>query len=295
MPRFLDEANLQGLFRERYLRIHDPCLKGIADIAATLFNRAQPDEDFCRNMMVTLISGSHGPPVSRSQDSVDAESDYFKDLRNSWYNEFAMRTTPPEVAAWKIIQAYYAVFCSISSIVRCHHPRRANEGHKWMLRKYSEEFVSSRTGRNQLLPPSNLYAQGGEAKGKERIKWPYGLENHVPSIFRGLEWARERWKVSSHGVITIPMYLYSLREWVNYSDSYLFFLMYGESVKRNLEFSLETITFLYATQAEYYLARTFGWEAQELQYETFLRQLDQKLHAEAPFLEARFSAMSHAF
>lgn len=89
---------------------------------------------------------------------------------------------------------------------------------------------------------------------------------------------------------TIPHYLKSLREWATYEDAYLFFRLYGESPKRDLDFSLKKIAFVHCLQTEYYLINLFGWDAVKLQYNTFLTELKNNLKIKSPTLLARFNA-----
>ena len=86
------------------------------------------------------------------------------------------------------------------------------------------------------------------------------------------------------------MYLRCLREWVNYSDPYLFFRLYGEGVKKGLERALNELTFVYMTETEQYMIRLFGWESLKLQFEIFIEQLTKRLGLQHPQLEARFAA-----
>ena len=112
----------------------------------------------------------------------------------------------------------------------------------------------------------------------------------MPRISEGLKWAKDDLGVPDNGKVTLPTYLRCLREWVNYSDSYLFFRLYGESVKTKLDHALNNITFLYLIQTEYYMIHLFGWEPLRLQFETFIEQLTKRLGMHHPQLEARFSA-----
>lgn len=127
--------------------------------------------------------------------------------------------------------------------------------------------------------------------GVDTITWDHGLKEHVPSIQAGFDWAkRELERSHPHAevrVVTIPVYLMALREWVNYFDTYLFFMLYGESIRERLELSLNNITTLYPILTEYYMMRLFGWQALELQFNTFKEQLKDKLDLNSPQLEER--------
>ncbi len=96
-------------------------------------------------------------------------------------------------------------------------------------------------------------------------------------------------------IITIPHYLKFLRDWVTYGDAYIFFRLYGESPKQNLDFTLKNIAFIHCVQTEYFLIKLFGWDSVKLQYDTFTTQLETNLKIEAPTLNARFKIYSRYF
>ena len=289
MGKLLSEENLAQMFRDRYLDYHGECLGSIADIISTEYEGNKPDE-YRAHLILMLLKPNGQLGVSAPPDSEESESEFFRNLRNAWYHEFAMRRTSVEIAPWKIIQAYYSVLCSISALVRCFYPdREEGQGHKWILDKYSELFVGNRTRGSFLLPPTSMYLQSG-LKGGDSIRWAYGRETHALRIAQTFERARSALNISVHGKVTLPMYLRCLREWVNYADPYLFFRLYGESVKKRLERALNEVTFLYLTQTEHFMIRLFGWEALKLQFEAFIEQLTRKLEIPCPQLEARFAA-----
>jgi len=68
--------------------------------------------------------------------------------------------------------------------------------------------------------------------------------------------------------------------------------LYGESPKNNLNFSLENIAFIHCVQAEFFLLRLFGWDAINLQFETFSDQLKSNLKITSEPLAARFKVYS---
>jgi hypothetical protein len=41
--------------------------------------------------------------------------------------------------------------------------------------------------------------------------------------------------MDTNETLTLPIYPRALREWVNYSDAYLFFMLYGQIVRERLE------------------------------------------------------------
>ncbi len=229
------------MFRQRYLSVHDVCLNGLGDLIATAYDGGRPARDQCAKML--LILAPHTDPGIKLNDPEDFESPYFRNLRNAWYHEFAMRRSGLETAAWKIVKAYYAVFCSVSAVVRTLRGSGLR-GHRPMLLAYGEEFVRNARRRQFLLPPSNLFLID-RLEGSDAITWPYGLQYKVPNVESGLRWARD-WATKVYGIperapVTLPWYLLGLREWVNYSDAYLFLMLYGESIKNKLEAALNNI------------------------------------------------------
>jgi hypothetical protein len=224
----------------------------------------------------------------KRHDPRDYESPYFRNLRNAWYHELAMTKTGIDIAAWKIVQAYYAVYCSVSALLRCYYPTLKG-GHERSLRLYAQDFVTKDSRRGFLLPPATLYLENG-LKGLDSITWEYGKTNHIPNVKMGFEWAKKELyrREINVDIVTLPVYLMALRQWVNYTDAYLFFMLYGKTVRDNLDTSLNNITWLYLVQTEYYLIELFRWDAMELQLTTFVDQLKDKLGTFSPRLEARF-------
>ena len=80
-----------------------------------------------------------------------------------------------------------------------------------------------------------------------------------------------------------------MRDWAQYEDSYLFIRLYGESVKNNLDYSLERISFGYMVQIEFFFIKLFGWEQVEPQFNTFYEELEQNLGICPVNLTKRFS------
>ena len=81
------------------------------------------------------------------------------------------------------------------------------------------------------------------------VDWSYASKHHIPKIIQCLKSVH-----TGNQLTTIPHYLKRLREWVQYEDSYLFFRLYGDSVKNNLDFSLKRISFGYLVQIEFFLS-----------------------------------------
>jgi len=287
MVKFLN--SLPAVFRERYLNSHETYLKSIADIIVYMYS-GENWEDRCAQMLLHLLEASK----MRKRKDIDEETPHFRNLRNCWYHECSLNY-PPETlderlrfAAWKIIQCYYSVFSSIASLVCCFHPERKT--HDATLNIFAREFLCHRKRKSYFLPPVNFYLNQQGRFNQEfskKVNWRYADSYHIPNIIKCLKEVRRDGQMT-----TIPHYLKSLRDWVTYGDAYLFIRLYGESPKKNLDFSLRNIAFIHCVQAEFFLLRLFGWEAMKLQYDTFLNQLKNNLGIESPLLTARFKIYS---
>jgi hypothetical protein len=148
--------------------------------------------------------------------------------------------------------------------------------------------VSSQTKKNTI--PPNIYLSN-DIVGAEELKGTYWAPRYK-RIKNGLEWARNWPYLKSERIFAVPHYMLALREWVNYEDAYLFFMLYGPNPRERLVRSLNGITASYLTEAEYYLIRRYGWNAMNLQFTTFVYQLTDKQHSSSPELENRFEVYS---
>lgn len=287
MVKFL--AELPKVFRERYLNTHETYLKSIADIIVHLYGWKSWEER-CAKMKLCLI----GADKMRKRKDIDEETPHFRNLRNCWYHECAL-IYPSEIlderlcfAAWKIIQCYYVVFSSIASVVCCFHPER--KSHNATLNIFAREFLCHSKRKGYFLPPVNFYLnQQGRfpEEFSRKVDWHYADSYHIPNIIKCLENVRRK-----NQMATIPHYLKKLRDWVTYGDAYLFIRLYGESPKKNLDFSLDNIAFIHCVQTEFFLLRLFGWDAINRQFETFSDQLKSNLKITSAPLTARFNVYS---
>jgi hypothetical protein len=295
MGKFLD--SLPEVFRERYLDTHERYLKSIADIIAHLYAKRYDDwKVACDRMLIRLARTGNLP---RRWDVAD-ETLHFRNLRNSWYHECALHHPIDDIdnrllfAAWKIIQCYYAVFSSIASLVCLERP--GLKSHDKILNFYITNNICNQDLRSFTLPPANFHLdqQGTFSKDfSKMINWRYANSYHIPNIKECLEYTKREIKEESRRSVAnirigIPHYLKVLRDWANYQDAYLFFRLYGSSVKENLDFSLKRIAFIYCVQTEFFLMKTFGWRTLKLQFATFSKEMQQNLGIESPPLRDRF-------
>ena len=300
MVKFLD--SLPQVFRERYLDTHEKFLKSIADVIGYLFGpiygkRIEDWREPCRKMLLKLIPAEE---LSKRSD-VEYETVHFRNLRNCWYHECALHHPLDNIdsrllfAAWKIIQCYYAVFSSVASLVRLENTQI--KGHDKILNFYLTNFVCNKDLEDFFLPPANFYLnQQGVFSDKfsKMVNWDYADSYHLPVIKECLEYTKKEMEREQDGRVVnlrigIPHYLKILRDWANYQDAYLFFRLYGQTVKQNLDVCLKRITFIHCVQTECFMMKTFGWNALELQFETFLSELATNLGIESPALEDRFN------
>ena len=139
------------------------------------------------------------------------------------------------------------------------------------------------------MPPYNFYLnqQGYLNPEFERmVNWEYASQEHFPYIKTCLLSVYKKYKRQK--LITIPHYLKELRNWAQYEDAYLFFQLYGKTVKKNLDFSLKRIIYGYLVQFEFFLIKVFGWEQLKSQYNTFKERLEQNLKIQPENLSKRF-------
>ncbi len=280
-------ARLPELFRKRYLNRHERSLKSFADTIAYLYlgwDRHQPK--YFQMISQLPLSGSF--PLTL-RDRPNSEQSQFRHLRNAWYHELAVRypddfDSRTKFAGWKIIQGYYCVFSSISALVRCLHGR-GNYSHNQTISVYARELIASPTFSPFFLPPAGMYLnQQGTLSNYKQIRNTKYTDSMLPQMRKCLRSVRE----GRHDITTLVHYLKSLREWATYEDSYLLFRMYGQTVKDNLDFSLQTLSSFYVAHTEFFLIRSFGLKAVRTQSTIFLGELERNMHLDHPLLRARF-------
>ena len=281
-------SDLPNLFRERYLKKHDRYLKSFADIAATLYFKRGDLGYGCEIMIDKLLNA--GVFSDRKLDE-EQESKYFRSLRNAWYHELVLNYPQDDLdqrskfAPWKIIQCYYCVLAGISALIRCFDDQEF-DNHIKIFNMFTNDFLNNKTRRNFFLPPYNFYLdQQGSLKtsNEEVIEWEYGKVHHIPYVKKALEEAHIK-----NRRISFPHYLIKLRNWVQYEDAYLFFLLYGKSVKGNLDFSLSRISYGYMVHVEFFLIKLFGWKNLEVQFNTFIEKVLENLGIEPVELIQRY-------
>lgn len=301
-------SNLPQVFRKRYLDTHERYLKSIADIIGYLFGPkyGKTIEDWrecCIKMLLRLIPAGQLP----RRNDVGFETLHFRNLRNSWYHECALHQPIDNIderllfAAWNIVQCYYAVFSSIASLVRLKNTEL--KGHDKILSFYLTDFICNKNLRGFFLPPTCFFlSQNGafSRKFSNMVNWDYADAYHFPNIKKCLEYAKKEMEKEHNGRIIkgrigIPHYLKALRNWANYQDAYLFFRLYGSTVKQNLDICLKRITFIHCVQTEFFMIRTFGWDALRLQFETFRNEMEDNLGIVSPALEDRYEVFCDYF
>jgi hypothetical protein len=282
-------GRLPELFRERYLNTHELYLKALADVVAHFYLGWNKDFPNYAQLVAFLKNGN--VPL-KLNDEPDQEQPQFRNLRNSWYHELALRHPEDfdirvKFAGWKITQAYYAIFSSIGALVRCLRPI-GSLSHDATLNVYSNEILASRRFHNSVLPPASTYMnQQGMITNIEMLEiWDYAKTQHVPTIRKCLASVGE----GKSRISSVVHYLKDLREWATYEDAYLLFRMYGPTVKQNLDYSLQTLVSFYLTQSEVFLTKTFGRNAMETQFLSFNEQLRSNMGLEHTHLIARFDA-----
>ena len=255
LARFLE--TLPSLFRKRYLDKHEKFLGSLGEVTAYLYlgwNAASPNH----YQLLTQLPLTGKFPITL-RDKPASEQPQFRNLRNAWYHELALRypedfDTRLKFAGWKIVQGYYCVFSSVAAMVRCIR-EKGWLSHNQTINIFAHELVGSdKFGCYFLAPAGTFLNQQGRLTNYEAMKtWGYARLYHIPQIRKCLRSARER----KHELTTAVHYLKSLREWATYEDAYLLFRMYGQTVKKGLDFSLQTLATLYLVHVEYFLTRAF--------------------------------------
>jgi len=284
-------AELPNLFRERYLNTHEKYLKSIADISSILYFKEGDNLEYgCELIVNKLLSAGE---FSESKYDEKFESKYFRNLRNAWYHELVLNSPEDDFdqrikfAPWKIVQCYYSIIAGISALIRCFYTVKF-DNHKKIAALFTNDFLNSNTRRNFFLPPFNYYLdqQGNfKASNEEIINWEYGIENHIPYIKECLRNIKNNQTARR---ISILHYLIKLRNWVQYEDAYLFFLLYGESVKENLDYSLKRLSYGYMVHVEFFFIKLFGWKYLEPQFDVFIEKVEDNLDIEPSNLIKRF-------
>lgn len=284
------------MFRKRYLDTHERYLGSISDIIIWKYNGSMNEQE-CE-LIVEAYQQNRKHNLSIPDDP-DEESLHFRNLRNAWYHECSLwnpadRDTRVKFAAWKIIESYYAIYAGASSLVRCLYPDKERKfRHADLLNVYANELVSQKKYAAYFLTPADIFIdQQGQLANEELLnQWDYGRENKVPNVKECLLLARG----NNKGRTTLLHYFKKLREWATYEDSYLFFRLYGDSVKSNLDRYLRHITFFYLTLTEIFLIDACGWDAMRIQYESFVRELTNNLQTEDSPLISRFATYGKMF
>ena len=150
-------------------------------------------------------------------------------------------------------------------------------------------YMICREAANFYLSQQGIFSD----EFSKMVNWDYADDYHLPNIKECLEYTKKEIERERGGRVRnlrtgIPHYLKVLRDWANYQDAYLFFRLYGQTVKQNLDICLKRITFQHCVQTEFFMLKMFGWNALELQFETFLSELQQNLRIESPSLDDRF-------
>ncbi len=224
--------NLPDLFRKRYLNTHETYLKALGDVVAYHYlgwDRDQPNYA----QLVAMLQVRRFP--IHLTDVPAEEQPQFRNLRNAWYHELALRHPDDfdlrtKFAGWKIVEGYYSIFSSIAAVVRCIHPD-GYLSHNQIIDVYSHEILASKRFSHSFVPPASTFlSQQDKLTNRELMDtWGWGREYHLPQIEKCLRAYRK----GSSQLTTVLHYLKSLREWATYEDAYLLFRMYGNTVKDN--------------------------------------------------------------
>ena len=286
----LNEQNLAQMFRDRFLDKHYPMLNSVSDILTQLYGT---DSIMSKNLITKIYSKGH---INLTLTDPATETINMRSLRNAWYHECSLNyplkdTERMKFPAWKIIQCYYAVFSSIAALVRSFDVY--SKGHNSLLNSYGTLFLRNHKMKRFFVIPLCIHLnQQGDLGDSyyELLTWKYGTKHHLPIIIKRLE--KTRVENNSKGIVTIPHYLKSLRDWATYEDPYIFFRLYGQTISKKLDGYLRNICMAYLSQTEAVMIKLYGFDAINLQKEVFSENLTTYMEIEPNELIERFKVHS---
>lgn len=285
MAELLDEKNLAHMFMDRFLNRHYPVLNAISDILSYLYKNKYRE----RNLLEVLYSKGD---INQSLTVPSTETKNIRSLKNAWYHECSLNYPSSEdermkFPAWKIIQCYYAVFSSISALVRSFDNKTM--GHDKLINSYGTLFLRNHERKHFCIIPISIHLKQDGKFGdsyNELLHWEYGKEHHLPKIIKGLEKTKQEKKLK--GIVTIPHYLKYLRDWATYEDSYLFSRMYGEQIRKSLDNYLRIICTAYISHTEFFMIKYYGFDLINSQKEIFSNNLEKSMDIKSSQLNERF-------
>ncbi len=282
--------NLAQKFRANYLNTHEKYLKSIADVITWSYgNRVRSVSEGILDKME--VDQNYFDKIGSSWRGDEEKA--FRNLRNSWYHECALRypfdaedIDRMKFAPWKIIQFYYAIYTASSAIVRCYDNSEQLSHVKVMNILTSNIIMQPKLGIRFFVPPFGIYVKKGEIAPscKDSIEWAYGRKNHCPNIEECLLRTYEKRNKN----VTLLHYFKDLREWVNYEDAHLFTRLYGQTVISNLNYSLLEISNAFNTLSDTFLINFYGPDKVYSEFETFVEEMNKHLKVDPEFLRARF-------
>lgn len=281
----LNEENLAQMFTDRFLIKHYPVLKSISDILTQLYSYKY----MSKNLLEDIYSKGN---ISHTLEDPTTETINMRSLRNAWYHECSLNypledTERMKFPAWKIIQCYYAVFSSIATLVRTFDDRTT--GHDRLLNSYGTLFLRSHQLKRFCVIPLCIHLKQDGNLGDsydELLTWEYGKKHHLLKIIERLE--KTRVENNLTGIVTIPHYFKSLRDWATYEDPYIFFRLYGPKIRENLDKYLRIICNAYLSQTEAVMVKLYGFDTINYQRKVFSENLTKHMGIEPNELSERF-------
>ena len=284
--------NLAQKFIDDYFNTHAKYLKSIADVIKWSYWDSARSVTISEGILDKMEVDQNHFDTIRSSWKGDEEK-AFRNLRNSWYHECALRypfeaedIDRMKFAPWKIIQFYYVIYTASSAIVRCYDNSEQLSHGKVMNILTSNIIMHPKLGIKFFVPPFGIYVKNGKITPscKDAIKWEYGKNHHCPNIEKCLLSAYTKRKKN----VTLLHYFKDLREWANYEDAYLFIRLYGPTVISNLNYSLLEISNAFNTLSDAFLINFYGFDKVYSEFETFVGEINEHLKVDPEFLRARF-------
>jgi len=207
----------------------------------------------------------------------------FQNLNNAWYNEAAFIDQSLSISdpytkflPWKIIKFYYSIFFALSAIVRC-HDNTTKIGHKKMINTFTTICLRNKSlSNNFFISPYCFYLDKKniiKPDPKLACSWSYGVSTHIPYLANNLLSLNDR-------PASIFHYFLDFRNWVNYSDSYIFRRLYGDTIKTDLYFSLNRILINFLLLCEIYFIWFFGYDQVKYNMDSFIYDFDKTFEKE---------------
>lgn len=289
MLKYLSEENQKSVFLNNFINPFYQPIKLLGDHL-----KFSPDKDWLIYHINSILkSGKSG----YSFTDPDEKAINMRAVRNAWYNESSLIHPSNidermEFPSWKIIQFYYSIFSSIVAIVRTFN--NDTKGHDKILNSYSQ-LIRDNKLKKYFNAPINFYIEQDEELPKSIPGWrhPYA---HSYTIGKYQDFLRETKVLNGIKTrVTFPHFFKRFRDWTTYEDGYIFFRLYGKTIKETLDRSMIAISSAFLAQMESLLMILYDYETLNFQYEIFSNNLEKYIGLRNTNLDTRFKTYNSFF